>query len=163
MGSCSISHQTRTAGQVLGTLIRVSFQNNSSTKESVCVCVCVCSVTQSCPTLCDPVDCSPPASSVHGILQARILEWGGAISSSGDFPNPGIKPTSLLSLTLASGFFTTSASWEDPPAFTSIKNFSDSPGLFHQTWIPPTEGWKSCPQLGSFSGFSLHVQRVFVL
>ena len=32
-------------------------------------------VTQSCPTLCDPMDCSPPGSSVHEILQARILEW----------------------------------------------------------------------------------------
>ena len=32
-------------------------------------------VTQLCPTLCDPVDSSPPGSSVHGILQARILEW----------------------------------------------------------------------------------------
>ena len=32
-------------------------------------------VAQSCPTLCDPVDCSPPSSSIHGILQARILEW----------------------------------------------------------------------------------------
>ena len=32
-------------------------------------------VTQSCPILCDPVDCRPPGSSVHGILQARILEW----------------------------------------------------------------------------------------
>ena len=32
-------------------------------------------VTQLCPTLCNPVDCSPPGSSVHGILQARILEW----------------------------------------------------------------------------------------
>ena len=32
-------------------------------------------VTQSCLTLCDPMDCSPPGSSVHGILQARILEW----------------------------------------------------------------------------------------
>ena len=30
---------------------------------------------QLCPTLCDPMDCSPPGSSVHGILQARILEW----------------------------------------------------------------------------------------
>ena len=30
---------------------------------------------QSCPTLCDPMDCSLPASSVHGILEARILEW----------------------------------------------------------------------------------------
>ena len=36
---------------------------------------------QSCPTLCDPVDCSPPASSVPGVLQARTLEWG-AISFS---------------------------------------------------------------------------------
>ena len=32
-------------------------------------------VAQSCPTLCDPVDCSPPGSSVHGSLQARMLEW----------------------------------------------------------------------------------------
>ena len=32
-------------------------------------------VAQSCSTLCDPVDCSPPGSSIHGILQARILEW----------------------------------------------------------------------------------------
>ena len=32
-------------------------------------------VAQSCPTFCDPEDCSPPGSSVHGILQARILEW----------------------------------------------------------------------------------------
>ena len=32
-------------------------------------------VTQSCPTLCDPMDCSLPGSSLHGILQARILEW----------------------------------------------------------------------------------------
>ena len=31
---------------------------------------------QSCPTLCDPIDSSPPSSSVHGILQARVLEWG---------------------------------------------------------------------------------------
>ena len=31
---------------------------------------------QSCPTLCDPMDCSPPGPSVHGIFQARVLEWG---------------------------------------------------------------------------------------
>ena len=37
---------------------------------------------QSCPTLCDPMDCSPPGSSVHGIFQARVLEWG-AIAFSG--------------------------------------------------------------------------------
>jgi len=33
-------------------------------------------VAQSCPTLCDPMDCSLPDSSVHGIFQARVLEWG---------------------------------------------------------------------------------------
>ena len=45
------------------------------------------------PTLCDPMDCSPPGSSVHGILQARILEWV-AMPSSRDLPNPGIEPAS---------------------------------------------------------------------
>ena len=40
-------------------------------------------VAQSCPTLCDPMDCSPPGSSVHGILQARILEWVAMPSSRG--------------------------------------------------------------------------------
>ena len=34
-------------------------------------------VTQSCPTLSDPMDCSLPDSSIHGIFQARVLEWGG--------------------------------------------------------------------------------------
>ena len=34
-----------------------------------------CSVAKSCPTLCDPMDCSPPGSFVHRIFQARILEW----------------------------------------------------------------------------------------
>ena len=37
-------------------------------------------VTQSCPTLRDPMDCSLPGSSVHGIFQARVLEWGAIMS-----------------------------------------------------------------------------------
>ena len=45
-------------------------------------------VTQSCPTLCNPVDYT-----VHGILQARILEWV-VFPSPGDLPNPGIEPRS---------------------------------------------------------------------
>ena len=40
---------------------------------------------QLCPALCDPVDCSPPGSSVHGILQARILEWVTTLSFRGSF------------------------------------------------------------------------------
>ena len=40
-------------------------------------------LAQSCPTLCDPIDSSPPGSSVHGIFQARVLEWGAIAFSSG--------------------------------------------------------------------------------
>ena len=43
-------------------------------------------VAQSCLTLSDPMDCSPPSSSVHGIFQARVLEWG-AIAFSSVFPS----------------------------------------------------------------------------
>ena len=50
-------------------------------------------VTQLFPTLCDPMDCSPPGSSVHEILQARILEWV-AIPFSGDLHDPRIVPSS---------------------------------------------------------------------
>ena len=46
-----------------------------------------------CPTLYDPMDCSPPGSSVYGILQARILEWV-AIPFSRGSPYPGIEPRS---------------------------------------------------------------------
>ena len=45
-----------------------------------------CSVAQSCPTLCDPMNPSTPGSSVHGILQARILEWVAMPSSRGSSP-----------------------------------------------------------------------------
>ena len=50
-------------------------------------------VSQSCPTLWDPMDCSLPGSSLYGILQARVLEWV-AISFPGDLPNPRIEPRS---------------------------------------------------------------------
>ena len=50
-------------------------------------------ITQLCLTLCAPMDCSLPGSSVHGVSQARVLEWV-AISSLGDLPDPVIKPGS---------------------------------------------------------------------
>ena len=50
-------------------------------------------VAQSYLTLCNHMDCSPPDSSLQGILQARVLEWV-VISSPGDLPNPGIEPVS---------------------------------------------------------------------
>ena len=61
---------------------------------------------QSCLTFCDSWDRSLPGSSVHGILQARKLEWV-AISFFEDLPNPGVKPVSLASTALTGRFFTT--------------------------------------------------------
>ena len=49
-----------------------------------------CMCAQSCLTLCDPMDCSPPGSSVHGILQARILEWVAISFLQGNFPTQGL-------------------------------------------------------------------------
>ena len=69
----------------------------------------LCLVAQSRPTLSDPRDCSPPGSSVLGILQARILEW---VAIPGDLPDPGIEPAFLTSPAFVGGFFTTSATWE---------------------------------------------------
>ena len=50
-------------------------------------------VAQPCPSFCNLMDCSPPGSSVHGTLQARIMEWV-SMPSPGDLPHPGIKPGS---------------------------------------------------------------------
>ena len=63
-------------------------------------------VTQPCLTLGDLVDHSPPGSPVHGILQARILEWLPFLPP-GDLPDPGIEPESPVSPALADRFFTT--------------------------------------------------------
>ena len=63
----------------------------------VCVCVCMCVlVTQSCSTLCNSIDCSPPGSSAHAIFPARILEWV-VFPSPGDLLDPWIKPESPAS------------------------------------------------------------------
>ena len=72
----------------------------------MCVCVCVCAIAQSCLTLCSPVDCSLPGSSVHGISQQEY--WSGLpFPSPGDLPDPGIQPASLAPPALAGEFFTT--------------------------------------------------------
>ena len=58
----------------------------------------VCSVAPLCLTLCDPMDCSLPVFSAHGIFQATMLELV-AIPTLGDIPDPGIKLASLVSST----------------------------------------------------------------
>jgi len=64
-----------------------------TTLLSVCVCVGVCSVAQLGPTVCGPMACSWPGSSVHGISQARILEWVAI-----PFPTQVLKPSLLCHL-----------------------------------------------------------------
>ena len=77
-------HRTRVAGSNRASAFKVYAQMVHVT----CVCVCVCVlVTQLCLTLCNPMDCNSLGSSVHGILQARILEWVTILQ--GIFPTQG--------------------------------------------------------------------------
>ena len=82
-------------------------------KELLCIytVLCMCAKSpQLCLTLCDPTDCSPPGSSIHRNLQARLLQC----PPLGGLPDPGIEPTSVMSPALAGEFFTTSTTWEAP-------------------------------------------------
>ena len=80
-----------TEEQLLTQRTRVDTQVNKTEMQRIlCVsngvllCVCLCMiVTQSCPTLCSPMDCSPPGFFAHAILQAGILEWVALSSSRG--------------------------------------------------------------------------------
>ena len=71
------------------------------------MCVLCAKSLQLCLTLCGHLDCSLPGSSVHEVLQARILQWV-AIPFSRDLPDPGIIPAFLTSPAWAGGFFTIS-------------------------------------------------------
>ena len=99
----------------------------------VCVCVCVCvharMHTQSCPTLCNPIDCSPPGSSIHGIPQARILEWVVISYSRGSSRPRDRTQVSCISC-IGGGFFPTTweASWKYT-FFHTISRLTVSYGL----------------------------------
>ena len=69
--------------------------------------LCVCVLTQSCLTLCKPMDYSLSGSSVHGIFQARIRKCVAISYSRAGLPDPGIEPESLVSPALAGEFFNT--------------------------------------------------------
>ena len=83
-----------------------------------CFAVCAASL-QPRLTLCDPMDCSPPGSSVHGILQARILEWVAMPSSRGS-SQPRDQTQSSCSCCTASRFLTTEPPRE-PTVFCCLK------------------------------------------
>ena len=101
----------------------------------VCMCVCVCArartracahmhtylVARSCTTVCDPMDCSPSGSSVHGIFHARILEWV-AIASSRGSPWPRGWTQNISCISCITSLYDC-ATWEAPWfwVFLSIK------------------------------------------
>ena len=83
--------------------LQITCGNNEKILKYNTVHVPCCAYTQLCPTLCDSMECSPPGSSVHGILQARILEWVAMPSSRVSFqPRDQIWVSNI-----AGGFFTT--------------------------------------------------------
>ena len=73
--------------------------------KPILICVCMSSCSFLFETHCDPMNCSPPGSSVHGILQARIVERV-AIPFSREYSQPRIKPMSPASPAMAGRFFT---------------------------------------------------------
>ena len=86
------------------------------TSKGLEICVVLCLVSQSCPTLCDPMDCSPPGSSVQGILQARILEWVAMPSS-----RRSSQPRDQTQVSCNAGrFFTSWATWESPDTYVCM-------------------------------------------
>ena len=93
-------------------------------------CLGMCSIPRSCSTLWDPMDCSAPGSSAHGIFQPRILEWVAISSSRGSFP--GIKPAAPA---LAGGLFTTEPPGK-PMRLMVPNQMPSSQSLFH--WGKPT-------------------------
>ena len=84
-------------------------------------CCCCAQLLQLCPTLCSPMDYSPPGSSVHGILQARILEWIAMPCSRGIFLTWGSNPNRLCLLYADS---LPRSQWGRPEMLTFPKLFS---------------------------------------
>ena len=105
-GTLTKTKTTAVQDQLNSTLyldLMVSFSWFQNPIQDVC---CCCLVTKLHPTLCDPMDCSPPTFSVHGILQARILEWSARLSSRGScWP----RDRTRISWVLCTGRFLTTA------------------------------------------------------
>ena len=80
------------------------------------LCACVCAkLLQSWPTLCDPMDCVAWQAPLSMGFSRKEYWSGLPCPSSGDLPNPGIKPACLMSPALAGRLFTTPSTWEAPP------------------------------------------------
>ena len=95
---------------------QLSLSHQGKATDNICFFDATYSGAQSCPTLCDPVDCSPPASSARELSQHG--SWSGVpFLPPGDLPDPGLKLESLASPALAGRFFTIWATGEAPCFF----------------------------------------------
>ena len=105
-------------------LLQGIFTTEAQGKLLLSLCVLV---AQSCPTLCNPMDWGPPGSSVHGIFQARKLEWVAILFFQGIFPTQGIE---LGSPTLQADSLPS-----EPPGKTTITStkWTISPNLKNKT------------------------------
>ena len=115
-----------------------------------CVCVCLCLVAQSYPTLCNPMDCSPHVPLSMGFPRQEY--WNELpFPSSGDLPDPGIEPGSLVTPALAGRLSTACATWE-AHAMTLFSNkimiWGTGLGFQHMN----IEGTQFNPSLGRQSG-----------
>jgi len=103
-GFCHFVHHTNSIQSLFPCLY--SFTQHKLSEPGPCYCVCVCAQSlQSCLPLCDPKNCAPPGPSVHGILQARILEWVAMPSSRGSSQPRDWTYITCVSC-IAGGFFT---------------------------------------------------------
>ena len=90
-----------------------------------CLQIYVCLVAQRCRTLCDPVDCNSPGSSVHEILQGGILEWVAMLFPRG----PSLPRDQTQVSRIAGRFFTVSATREAPLTAATAKSLQSCPTL----------------------------------
>ena len=122
------------------------FSSNTTFKNSTIYTKYVCFSCSVVSDSWDPIDCSPPGSSVHGILQTRILECT-AIPSPGDLPNPGIKPGSPA---LQADYL---LSYEGSTEYPKSQN-----GGGTQRWRRSNSTWKVADQKGRLD---VHKQEIF--
>ena len=115
---------------------------------------------------CDPIGCSPPASSVHGILQARILEWVAIFSSRGIFPNQDQTWFFTTWAMLADNFLTVFAEgkrWLDYFYLLSVSSVFPMSSLTFTFWFPSgpkmTASLTCLPELETFRYTSLTLNR----
>ena len=100
-----------------GLVVPLHMRSSQTRDQTDALCIVKVLVAQSCLTLCDPVDCSPPGSSVHGIFQASILEWiasspspPGISSRGSSLPRDQTHVSFVSCKDFAGGFFTSAQS-----------------------------------------------------